>query len=255
MNEPFMRDSRVSDLFSALKLRASYGQTGSLAGIGSYANQSLVAGGSSYNNAGGLMVTQYAQNLTWEKASQFDIGVDAEILHGVIGFTSDYFYQKTTNLLYNKPVYATTGFTSVAANIGSLQNKGLEFGVNARVLRGAFKWNVSANITAVNNKLLSLYDGSQQYVIPATGSNLLGGGMGIHALIDGKPISAFYMLKQTGIYQDDKDVPAKLYAKGVRAGDMKYQDVNSDGDITAADRQYVGKATPDYYGGFNTSIS
>jgi TonB-linked SusC/RagA family outer membrane protein len=255
MNESFMKESPVSTTLTQLKLRASYGVTGSLAGIGNYANQSLVSGGNSYNNQGGLVISQNGQKLTWEKAGQFDAGIDAELWNGRIGFTADYFYQKTTNLLYNKPVYATTGFTSVAANIGSLQNKGLELGLNAKILTGKFKWDASANITFVKNKLLSLYDGSSQYIIPATGSNLLGGGTGIHALINGEPISAFYMLKQTGIYQHDSEVPAKLYAKGVRAGDMIYQDINGDGDITAADRQYAGKATPDYYGGFNTSVS
>lgn len=254
-NESFWQQTAAAKVLTHLKLRASYGITGSLAGIGSYANQSLVAGGNSYNNQGGLVVSHYAQNLTWEKAAQTDIGFDAEFFNGVIAFTTDYFYQKTTNLLFNKPVYATTGFNTVAANIGSLQNKGLELGLNAKILRGAFKWDAAANITFINNKLLSLYDGSSQYILPASGSSLLGGGIGVHALIDGEPISAFYMLKQTGIYQYDNEVPAKLFAKGVRAGDIQYQDVNNDGDISAADRQYVGKAIPDYYGGFNTSIS
>ncbi len=255
MNESFMKNSSIANTLSLLKLRTSYGVTGSLAGIGNYANQSLVSGGNSYNNQGGLVITQNAQNLTWEKARQFDMGLDAELWNGRIKFTADYFYQKTTNLLYNKPVYATTGFTSVAANIGSLNNKGLELALNAKILTGDFKWDASANITFVKNKLLSLYDGSQQYIIPATGSSLLGGGTGIHALINGEPISAFYLLKQTGIYQHDSEVPPKLYAKGVRAGDIKYDDVNGDGDITAADRQYAGKATPDYYGGFTTNLT
>ncbi|MDN3581397.1 SusC/RagA family TonB-linked outer membrane protein [Mucilaginibacter flavus] len=255
MNESFMKETSVANTLSQLKLRTSYGVTGSLAGIGNYANQSLVSGGNSYNNQGGLVITQNAQNLTWEKAAQFDIGLDAELWNGRIGFTTDFFYQKTTNLLYNKPVYATTGFTSVAANIGALNNKGIELALNAKILTGEFKWDASANITFVKNKLLSLYDGSSQYIIPATGSNLLGGGTGIHALINGQSISAFYLLKQTGIYQQDSEVPAKLYAKGIRAGDMKYDDANRDGDITAADRQYAGKATPDYYGGFTTNLS
>lgn len=255
MNESFMKESPIANVLSQLKLRTSYGLTGSLAGIGNYANQSLVSGGNSYNNQGGLVITQNAQNLTWEKAGQFDLGIDAELWNGRVGFTTDYFYQKTTNLLYNKPVYATTGFTSVAANIGSLNNKGIELGLNAKIFTGEFKWDASANITFVKNKLLSLYDGSQQYIIPSTGSNLLGGGTGIHALINGEPISAFYLLKQTGIYQYDTEVPAKLYAKGVRAGDIIYQDINGDGDITAADRQYTGKATPDYYGGLTNNLS
>ena len=82
------------------------------------------------------------------------------------------------------------------------------------------------------------------YVVPSSGSNLLGGSM--HALINGEPISTFYMLKMEGIYQRDDEVPAKLYAKGVRAGDVRYFDYNEDGDITDADRVNVGKAIPDF---------
>ncbi|WP_316814169.1 TonB-dependent receptor [Pedobacter heparinus] len=255
INESFMKESSFGSLFSDLKLRTSYGVTGSQAGIGYYANQSLVSGGNSYNNQGGLRLSQIAQNVTWEKGKQFNLGLDVEIFNGRVGLTADYFYQKTTNLLYNKPVYATTGYSTVAANIGALQNKGFELGINSKILQGELKWDVSANISIVSNKLLSLYDGSNQFVIPGAGSTVLAGGSGIHALINGKPISAFYLLKQTGIYQYDTEVPAKLLAKGIRAGDIIYQDVNGDGDISAADRQYVGKATPDLYGGFTSSLS
>ena len=254
-NESFMKENEISNLISTLKLRMSYGVTGSQAGIGYYANQSLVSGGNTYNNQGGLMLSQVAQNLEWEKAATFDVGFDADLWQGIISLTADYFNQKTTNLLFNKPVVATTGYSTVAANIGALRNQGAEFGLNAKILRGEFKWNVGANITFVKNRLLSLYDGADKFIIPASGSAVLAGGLGIHALINDKPISAFYLLKQTGIYQGDSEVPAKLFAKGVRAGDIIYEDINGDGDITAADRQYVGKATPDFYGGFNTSFS
>ena len=252
VKESFMKN--LARTFYNLKLRLSYGQTGSLQGIGSFANQSLASGGSSYNNSGGLTLTSNAQNLTWEKASEIDGGIDADVLKGRLSFTADYYSQKTTNLLYNRPIQATSGYTTIAANIGSMENKGLELGLNTKILTGKLKWDAGANVTFISNKLLSLYSGSSMYVIPPSGSNVVGGGVGIHALIDGKPVSAFYIKKQLGVYQSDSDVPTALYAKGVRAGDMIYQDVNHDGDITDADRQYAGKATPNYYGGFNTSL-
>jgi len=90
------------------------------------------------------------------------------------------------------------------------------------------------------------------YIVPASGLEQIGGQM--HALINGKPVSAYYMLKQTGIYQTDAAVPAKLFAKGVRAGDVQYDDYNNDGDITDADRQYAGKAIPDFYGGITSNL-
>lgn len=236
-----------------LKLRLSWGKTGSMAGIGNYAAMSLVrAGGSSYNGSSGFRISQDAQNLTWEKASQFNVGLDADLFSGRLGFSFDAFYQKTTDLLFNRPVYSTSGYTSVASNIGSLANKGLEFMVDGKVLtRGAFKWDLSANISFVRNELLSLIGGQDMYVLPTGGTNF--GGVK-HALINGRPISAYYMLRMDGIYQRDEDVPAKLYAKGVRAGDVMYHDYNKDDDISDDDRMYVGKAVPDYYGGITSSM-
>lgn len=235
-----------------LKLRLSWGKTGSMAGISNWAPLSLVtSGGSSYNGSAGFRISQDAQNVTWEKANQFNVGFDADFLGGRLGFSFDAFYQKTTDLLFNKPTFATTGYTSVAANIGSLENKGLEFLVDGKILTGAFKWDMNFNISFVSNKLLSLIGGQDMYVMPTGGTNF---GGTKHALINGKPISAYYMLRMDGIYQRDEDVPEKLYAKGVRAGDVRYYDYNKDGDITDDDRLYVGKATPDYYGGITSTM-
>ena len=77
----------------------------------------------------------------------------------------------------------------------------------------------------------------------------------MHALIIGQPLSTYYMLRMDGIYQRDDEVPAKLYAKGVRAGDVRYYDYNGDGDISEADRMNVGKASPDWYGGITSTCS
>lgn len=101
------------------------------------------------------------------------------------------------------------------------------------------------------NKLLSL-DGVLDMKINNGGANT---GKVMHALIVGQPVSAFYMLRQDGIYQTDSEIPIKLYDKGVRAGDCKYFDYDGDGDISDADRMYVGKVTPDVYGGITSNMS
>jgi TonB-linked SusC/RagA family outer membrane protein len=249
-NEDFYK---FNDYINDLKLRVSWGMTGSMAGVGNFAALSLVgAGGSSYNEAAGFQITQDAQKLTWEKSSQYNIGTDIELVDSKIALSIDAFYQKTTDLLYNKPVYATTGYTTIPANIGSLANKGVELGINGKLFTGTFKWELSANFSYVKNELLSLIGGVDEYIVPASGSNLLGGTM--HILKNGKPISSYYMLKMDGIYQYDNEVPEKLYAKGVRAGDVKYEDVDKDGDITDEDRQIVGKATPDFVGGITSNM-
>lgn len=236
-----------------LKLRTSWGITGSMAGIGNFAALSLVSsGGSSYNGSSGFRISQDAQNLTWEKANQVNLGFDAELFSGRMSLIFDAFYSKTTDLLYNKPVFSTTGYTSIPANIGALQNQGIEFLINGKLLTKAeFKWDANFNISLVQNKLLSLIDGQNKFVMPSGGTNLGGAKF---ALINGKPISAYYMLKMDGIYQKDSEVPEKLYAKGVRAGDVKYNDYNGDGDISDDDRQYVGKAIPDFFGGLTSNM-
>ena len=246
----FPKNKYVNDA----KLRLSWGMTGSMAGVSNYAPLSLIsAGGASYNGSAGFQISQDARALTWEKASQFNIGFDIEMFQSRLTLNVDMFYQKTTDLLFKKPVNASTGYTTLQSNIGSLENKGLELALNGKILTGKFKWDLGGNISFVKNKLLSLIEGSEMYVVPSSGSNLLGGSM--HALINGEPISTFYMLKMEGIYQRDDEVPAKLYAKGVRAGDVRYFDYNEDGDITDADRVNVGKAIPDFYGGITSNFS
>lgn len=250
-NEAFFPENKyVNDL----KVRLSWGMTGSMAGVNNYAPLSLISSsGGSYNGSAGFQISQDARALTWEKASQFNIGFDIDMFASRLTLNVDMFYQKTTDLLFEKPVNSTTGYTTLQSNIGSLENKGLELSLNGKIFTGDFKWDLGGNISFVKNKLLSLIEGNEMYIVPSSGSNLLGGSM--HALINGEPISTFYMLKMEGIYQRDEDVPTKLYAKGVRAGDVKYQDINNDGDISDADRQNVGKATPDFYGGITSNFS
>jgi len=86
----------------------------------------------------------------------------------------DMFYQKTTDLLFKKPVNATTGYTTLQSNIGSLENKGLELTLNGKIFTGKFKWDLGGNISFVKNKLLSLIEGNDMYIVPSSGSNLLG---------------------------------------------------------------------------------
>ena len=250
-NESFMENQNfVKDL----KLRASYGVTGSISGVGNFDSRSLItAGNNSYNGQAGFAIARIGQNLTWEKAQQINLGVDAALFNKKLNVTVDVFRQKTTDLLYNKPIQSTSGFSTVAANIGTVENRGVELSLSGRLVDKAFKWDLSGNISFVKNKLVSLLDGVQTLIVPASGSGLFGGQM--HALIVGQPISTYYMFEMNGIYQNDSEVPEKLFAKGVRAGDVIYRDLNGDGDISDADRLNVGKAIPDYFGGITSEFS
>lgn len=250
VNEEFFPKNTI---INDAKLRLSWGKTGSMAGVGNFAALSLIgAGGASYNEAAGFQISQDARDLTWEKANQYNIGVDLDLWQSRLSFTGDIFLQRTTDLLYSKPVLAATGYTSIPSNIGTLENRGLELALTGKIFTGEFKWTLSGNISFIKNKLVKLIDGSDMIVMGAA-NDKVGGSM--HALINGQPLSTYYMLRMDGIYQRDDQVPAKLYAKGVRAGDVRYFDANNDGDITEDDRINVGKAAPDFYGGITSNFS
>lgn len=236
--EPFWGNPQTD-----LKLRVSYGATGNLEGVNAYAYQALTGGGYNYNNSSGIAVTSFGnRELTWEKATQFNGGVDLGLLRGRINLTADYFIKNTNNLLYSKPTYGTTGFTSIISNIGSMRNWGIELGINTHTELGPVRWDADLNIAAIRNRLTSLLD-DDPLLIGRT-----------HVLKVGEEVGSFYVYRQLGIYQTDEEVPENLYASGIRAGDVKYEDVNGDGKIDLNDRQIVGSANPDFSGGFNNTF-
>lgn len=247
--EPFFpKNETLNDL----KVRASWGQTGNMSGISNWAAMSLVtSGGAGYDGQSGFKVGNQAANLTWEKATEYNAGLNAELFNSRLNLGFDAFYQRTSGLLYATSVIATSGYSSLTTNIGELENKGLEFTVDGQILQGDFKWDMAANITYVDNRLLRL-DGNLNMKVNGGGANT---GSVMHALIVGKPVSAYFMLRADGLYQNDSEVPKKLYNKGVRAGDVRYIDRNGDGDISDIDKSYVGKVTPDFYGGITSNMS
>lgn len=161
---------------------------------------------------------------------------------GALNFTADYFIKNTNNLLYSKPTHGTTGFTSIISNIGSMRNNGFEAAISGNVDLGSVKWKSDFNISFIKNKLTALLD-DEPLLIGRT-----------HVLKVGEEVGSFYIYKQLGIFQSDSEVPKAQYDKGIRAGDVKYEDVNGDGKIDVSDRQILGSANPDFTGGFNNTF-
>ncbi|WP_018475877.1 TonB-dependent receptor [Echinicola pacifica] len=237
-DEPFWSLSRTD-----LKFRASYGATGNQDGIGSYAYQALMSGGANYDGNSGLSISTFGNpELTWETAKQFDIGVDLGMFAGKLHLTADYFIKNTENLLYNMPIHATSGFSSVTSNIGSMQNRGLELMIAYQHRFGELEWQSDFNISFIDNELTSLL-GDEPLLIGAN-----------RTLQVGEEVGSFYMYKMLGIFQSDEEVPQLLFDQGVRAGDVHYEDVNNDGIINVDDRQIIGTSNPDYYGGWSNTF-
>lgn len=237
-HEDFMANSKVD-----LKLRASYGKTGNQESIGNYAYQSLMSGGRNYGNVSGIAVSSFGnRDLTWETADQYDIGFDLALLKGKINILFDVYQKNTQNLLYNMPVVVTSGMTSITSNIGSLRNRGIEFSINTHANLGKIKWTSQFNISANKNELTNLL-GDKPISI---GDN--------RVLQVGKDIGAYYFYAMEGIYQYDGEVPQAQYDLGIRAGDVKWRDVDDNGIINDNDRVVMGSSNPDFGGGWNNTL-
>ncbi len=237
--EEFMKDTGVD-----MKFRVSYGKTGNQDGISNYAYQSLMSGGKNYGETSGIAITSFGNDeLTWETADQYDIGLDMELLKGRINIILDAYLKKTNNLLYSMPIHATTGVTSIMSNIGSMRNQGVEFSINTDFNIGQVNWLAQFNIATNQNKITALLGDDLPLSIGAN-----------RALQVGKELGAFYLFQMEGIYQYDGEVPKEFYDLGIRAGDVKWLDADGNNIINDSDRQVMGAPTPDFFGGLNNSF-
>ncbi|CAM4070800.1 TonB-linked outer membrane protein, SusC/RagA family [Pedobacter westerhofensis] len=238
------------DVFSALKLRGSYGKTGNQE-IASY--QSL-AGLTSFSYIiGDKVVKGFAPgnipnpDLKWESTAQTDIGLDAGFFNNRLNVTVDAYYKKTTNMLLFINVPWSTGFSSALQNIGSLENKGLELSLNANILDKGLKWNANFNISWNKNKVLDLGSVSQILTGEINGYLKISDPIVIQP---GQPLGSFYGYVSEGIFQNTAEVAASAQKTAV-PGDRRYADLNGDGKIDASDRKFIGNAQPKFFGGMS----
>ena len=251
--EKFLENSKV---FSGLKLRASYGQTGNQA-VPSYSsiaavNPGSVGGLASYfygaNQTGGQIATSLgsavSQNLQWEKKKTFDAGFDASFLKGRLNLVVDIYQSKISNLLYNRPNFAYAGGGNTQTNAGELANNGLELAISGTpvISNKGFKWGTNFNISFNRNEVVSL-GGLADNQIFTNGNNTF------NALLKiGAPLGEFYGYKFLGTWKSKDAAEAALY--GMKPGDAKYEDLNNDRVYSGADQQRIGNATPDFSWGF-----
>ncbi|MEX2567472.1 MAG: SusC/RagA family TonB-linked outer membrane protein [Cyclobacteriaceae bacterium] len=241
-----------------LKLRASYGITGNQAipSYGSLSSLTASAGfGYIFGGVPGLGVGPSSignEDLGWEKTKQMDIGLDASLFGGRINFTADFYHKITEDLLLNANLPNHTGFRSAIRNIGSIENKGVEFTIGSDILVNQFTWNTSLNLTANRNRVMDLGE---------TGEQLTGGGpvtIGINQysiIKEGEPLGAFYGYIFDGIYQSEEQVNELGHQPLAKTGDLIYRDLNGDGILNQEDRMILGKALPNFILGFDNHFS
>ena len=184
-----------NSIISFLKVRTSYGLTGN-AGIGNFRHLGLF-GVDQYFGTSGLIPTQIANShLGWETTRQIDFGVDFGILKNRISGEIDFYTKKTSDLLLDVPVPATTGYTIQTQNIGSVSNKGIELVLNSTNLTGNIEWTSNFNLSYNKNTITNL---GGQTIIDEGSSRFM------NVVMVDKPIGVFYGAEYAGVDPDNGD--------------------------------------------------
>lgn len=248
-DEAFME--KTKNWLSNLKLRVSYGVTGN-AGASEYATLAYSRTG----NIGFQDVSQpyssYSQNIAnldlgWEKSKMIDVGLDIGLFDGRLEIVADYYYTRTTDLLFQQtlPKAAGTGGDAkpfnIWANVGETKNKGFELAINSRnIVTKDFTWNTS--FTFSTNK---------EEVVKTTSENPLQ--FGSYYLIQGEPVHTYYLYRYDGIWGTSQAEEAAKY--GGKPGTIHVSDKNDDGKINADDYYVIGHADPDWSAGMTNTFT
>ncbi len=263
------------------KLRLSYGVTGNQE-IGDYDSWQLYSPNYIYEGVAGIAASQIAfSDLSWEQTTQYDAGIDLSMIGNRLRVTADYYWKDTDRLLSRVEMPKETGYNSVRKNVGAMTNEGFEFSIDYDIIRRAgLKWNVGFNIAHNDSRVTRIADGIPFY-------------KGLDDAIyvqQGARLGEFYGYKYKGIFAYDESnaftedwkrltpvfsggvfqnayylgneeytgtVYQKKSADGVslKGGDVDYEDLDGNGITNSADKQLIGCAQPDVFGGLSTSLT
>ena len=228
--EPFIRGS---GLFSDLKLRASYGRTGNTA-IDPYQTEgSLTRTMYSFLNqpAVGFRPGRLPNpDLRWEKTAQMDAGLEFTMTNNRLSGSIDYYRADTRDLIMDRQLPPTTGYSSILENVGATRNTGVEVALSTLLVQDwhGMRWNVEVNAAANRNRIVRLSSG----LLSDPGNKWF----------VGYPISVAYDYQFGGIWQIQDSVQARAY--GSAPGKIRVVDQNGDGKIDQNDRIILGTTFP-----------
>lgn len=227
------------DVINDMKIRAGWGAVGNDQSA-YYASYGIVNPGSFYvigNEVipGTSPTTLENTNLKWETTQQTNIGIDLALFENRILFTTDYYIKKTTDMLLDKPIPASVGIPSntAIANIGEMENRGIEFSISTRNLVNQFKWNTDFNISFNKSKVIDI-DSTTIKV----GNISDRGAVGIAQ--QGEALGLFYGLVAEGVD------PA--------TGMMMYKDIDGNGELSDGDKTIIGNANPKFIFGLTNGF-
>lgn len=244
--EAFLKDV---DWLSDMKLRLGYGITGQQninADFSYFATYQTNRNGGYYDIGFGDVTQRpdaYNDNLKWEKTTTYNAGLDLGFLKGRINTSIDVYYRKTNDLLNFVYISAGTNFRNqVNSNVGSLENKGLEFSIDAKpIVTDDLVWTVGFNATYNDNEITELTAGDDDSYYVATGNISQGIGTTIQAHAVGHPASSFYVFQQ-------------VYDEAGKPIENSYVDRDGNGVINDGDRYFYKKPAADVLLGFTSKV-
>ncbi|PID69279.1 MAG: SusC/RagA family TonB-linked outer membrane protein [Flavobacteriales bacterium] len=260
-NQDFMESLR--DVIPVLKFRAGWGLVGNQDSASDFGYVTSVNNGYTYafnkEIVEGSVQNQLAnEELQWESAEQYNIGIDYGLFDNKLDGSIDYFVRKTKDMILSVPIPLYAGKRSPIINAGTMQNKGVEFSINYNNTAGDFTYGIGINTTWIKNEVTSL----------AGSDPIRSGSVGrignTTKTEEGREIAYFYGYKTNGIFQTQADLDNYVTSNGTaikgpggttpQLGDVIFIDQNDDGLVDEEDKTYLGSASPNFTGGINLNL-
>ena len=253
--EAFMTNVTWLDL---LKLKASFGQQGNdnlypgLTYDYYYTDIYGISGSDAWSD--GNLLQKGNPELTWETSNAFNVGVDFSFLQGRIDGSLEYYLRQTHDMLYNKPVAPSNGFSSIPMNVGSMRNMGFEFEINYRpIVTRDINWEINLNGTYNQNKIIKLHPDLKGQMIS-----------GIRIIKEGSSLYNYYMVDYAGVNPDNgaplfwarevlnaAEVAANPDIDPVYGAEYKTESFDTASDTNLKE---TGNVLPTFYGGFGSTL-
>lgn len=264
-NENFM--TGLTNIFDQLKLRASWGQVGSM-DIPFYQYMSPITyyqtnypfGASEGVLTPGAYPSRIGNpNLKWETSEQTNVGLDALLLGGKLTATIDWYRKTTKDWLIQAPVVATAGADAPWINGGNVINKGIELALSYSGEVGELRYTVGGNVAHNKNNVTSIptADG----IIHGQSNALFVNALEFNRVQSGLPVGYFWGYKTNGIFQTEEEVNSyrngdgNLIQPNAKPGDLRYVDADGNGSIGESDKRMIGNPNPKYTFGFNIQLN
>jgi TonB-linked SusC/RagA family outer membrane protein len=237
------------DFVEMLKLRASYGITGS-DDIGNYSAKQFYVSQNLLGMQGLILGNLANASLQWETVKKLNVGLDLALLNERVSLNVDVFKNVTDNMITYEPVSSVGGIDKIVTNGGGMSNQGIEIGLNSRVLDKQFKLDLGINFATYRNEVTKLpYNEMRTYYAGATILTTVG-----------NPLGLFYGYQTNGVYATDEEASAysTMHANGTytsfQGGDVRFVDRNGDFIVDENDKTVIGNPNPDFTGLFSARL-